>query len=68
MGSSVVTDELVRQVWNDLRARYSLAPGDIRVLGERLAGTEQESRAAENREFAARFTEQHDSTFDRLSR
>jgi hypothetical protein len=68
MGSRVITDELVRQVADDLRARYDLDADDVRQLGARIADAERDARRGENREFAARFTEQHHATFDRLAR
>jgi hypothetical protein len=59
-----ITDELVQQVADDLRARYGLDDEDMRMLGSRLATGE---RSAENLEFAERFTEEHRETFDRLA-
>ncbi len=67
MGSRVITDELVRQVTEDLRARYDLDADGVRQLGARIAAAEREARSAENRDFAARFTEQHRGTFERLA-
>jgi hypothetical protein len=61
-----ITDELVRQVANDLRARYGLDDEDMRTLGSRLADSAG-TPSAENIEFAKRFTEEHRETFDRLA-
>jgi hypothetical protein len=61
-----ITDELVRRVADDLRARYGLDDEDVRMLGSRLAGTAG-ARSAENLEFAKRFTDEHRATFDRLA-
>ncbi len=66
MSSKDVTDELVRQVADELRARYGLDDEDVRTLGARLAEP-ADARAAENLEFAERFTAEHRETFDRLS-
>ena len=60
-------DELVRQVADDLRARYDLDDEDIRALGSRLADSVG-ARSGENLEFAKRFTEEHRETFDRLAK
>lgn len=68
MGSRVITDEFVRQVTEDLRARYELDADGVRQLGARIADTERDARSAANREFAAQFTEKHRATFDRLAR
>ena len=64
MSEKGITDELVQQVADDLRARYGLDDEDMRILGSRLAAGE---RSAENLEFAKRFTEEHRETFDRLA-
>jgi hypothetical protein len=61
-----ITDELVQQVADDLRARYGLDDEDVRALGSRLADPAA-ARSAENIEFAKRFTEEHRETFDRLA-
>jgi hypothetical protein len=61
-----ITDELVKQVADDLRERYGLDDDDVRALGSRLAGAAGE-RSAENLEFAKRFTDEHRETFDRLA-
>jgi hypothetical protein len=61
-----ITDELVHEVADDLRARYGLDDEDMRALGSRLA-EEAGARSAENLEFAKRFTEEHRETFDRLA-
>jgi len=63
MSTKGITDELVREVVDDLRTRYSLDDDDVRALGARLAG----SRGAENAAFAERFVEEHRETFDRLA-
>jgi hypothetical protein len=60
-----ITDELVRRVANDLRARYGL--DDMRALGSRLADSAG-TPSTENIEFAKRFTEEHRETFDRLAK
>jgi len=62
-----ITDELVRQVADDLRARYALDDEDVRALGARLADTAG-TRSAENLEFAERFATEHRETFDRLAK
>jgi hypothetical protein len=62
-----ITDELVRDVANDLRARYGLDDEDMRALGSRLADSAS-TRSAENIEFAKRFAEEHRETFDRLAK
>jgi hypothetical protein len=61
-----ITDALVQQVTDDLRARYGLDDDDVRALGSRLADA-ADARSAENREFAKRFTDEHRETFDRLA-
>ena len=61
-----ITDELVHQVADDLRARYGLDDEGMRALGSRLA-EDAGARSAENLEFAERFTEEHRETFDRLA-
>lgn len=66
MSAKGITDELVQQVVDDLRARYGLDDDDVRALGSRLADVAGE-RSAENLEFAKRFTEEHRETFDRLA-
>ena len=66
MSAKGITDELVHQVADDLRARYGLDDEDMRALGSRLA-EEAGARSAENLEFAERFTEEHRETFDRLA-
>ncbi|MBJ7329886.1 MAG: hypothetical protein JHC95_08320 [Solirubrobacteraceae bacterium] len=68
MSSHPITDELVAQVIDDLRARYGLDGDDLRELGARLAGTEPQARRDENVAFAERFVDDHSATFDRLSR
>ena len=66
MSAKGVTDELVRQVGDDLRARYALDDEDIRALAARLAD-EVDARRAENLDFAERFTHDNRETFDRLA-
>ena len=66
MSGKSITDELVHQVADDLRARYGLDDEDMRALGSRLA-EEAGARSAENLEFAERFAEEHRETFDRLA-
>lgn len=61
-----ITDELVRQVADDLRERYALDGEDVRALGARLADP-SDMRSLENLEFAERFVKQHRETFDRLA-
>ena len=59
-----ISDELVRQIADELRERHGLDEEDVRVLGARLAA---DSRSRENHRFAERFTDEHRETFDRLS-
>ena len=59
--------ELVRQVANDLCARYGLDDEGMRALGSRLADSTG-APSAENIELANRFTEEHRETFDRLAK
>lgn len=66
MSSKDITDELVRQVADELRKHYELDDEDLRALGARLAEP-ADPRTAENLEFAERFTADHRDTFDRLS-
>jgi hypothetical protein len=66
VSSKGITDEFVKQVAEDLSARYGLDREDVRVLGSRLAGAAG-ARGAENLEFAKRFTDEHRDTFDRLA-
>lgn len=66
VSSKDITDELVHQVADELRARYGLDDEDVRTLGARLAEP-PEARAAKNLEFAERFTAEHRETFDRLA-
>ena len=66
MSAKGITDEFVRQVAGDLRARYGLDDEDMRALGSRLAEA-ADARTAQNLEFAKRFTEEHRETFDRLA-
>jgi hypothetical protein len=61
-----ITDDLVRKVADDLRARYDLDDEDMRALGARLAESGG-PHSAENLEFAKRFTDKHRETFDRLA-
>jgi hypothetical protein len=61
-----ITDDLVRKIADDLRARYDLDDEDMRALGARLAESAG-PRGAENLEFAERFTNKHRETFDRLA-
>ena len=60
-----ISDEFVRLIAEDLRARYALDEEDVRALGARLASPTD--RSAENLEFAERFTDEHRETFDRLA-
>jgi hypothetical protein len=62
-----ITDELVRQVADDLRQRYALDDEDVRALGARLADPTG-TRRAENLQFAERFVGEHQETFDRLAK
>lgn len=66
MSSKDITEELVRQVADELRERYDLDQDDVRELGARLAEP-ADARHAANREFAERFTSEHRETFNRLS-
>lgn len=61
-----ISEELVRRVADDLRARYDLDDYDMRALGARLADAAG-ARRAENHAFADRFTGEHRETFDRLA-
>ncbi len=67
MSAKGITDELVQQVADDLRARYGLDDDDMRALGSRLADPAG-PRSAGNLEFAKRFTDEHSETFDRLAK
>ena len=68
MSAKGISDELVRQVAEDLRARYDLDEEDMRALGARLAAdADAGRRSAENLAFAERFTDEHRETFDRLA-
>jgi hypothetical protein len=62
-----ISVELVRQVANDLRARYALDDEDMRALGSRLAEA-ADALSAQKVEFAERFTDEHRETFDRLAK
>jgi hypothetical protein len=66
VSSKDITDELVRQVADELRARHGFDDEDLRTLGARLADPGN-VRTAENLEFAERFTDEHRETFDRLA-
>lgn len=66
MGAKDITNEFVRKVADDLRARYSLDDDAVRALGARLAGSTG-VRSAQNVSFAERFVEEHRETFDRLA-
>lgn len=66
VSAKAITDELVRAVADDLRARYGLDDEDMRALGSRLADAAA-GRSAQNVEFAKRFTDEHRETFDRLA-
>ena len=67
MSAKGITDELVRQVANDVCARYGLDDEGMRALGSRLADSTG-AHSAENIEFAKRFTEEHRETFYRLAK
>jgi hypothetical protein len=64
MSTRDITDELVRQVADELRERHGLDDDDLRAVGERLAAG---SRSEDNRRFAERFVDEHRETFDRLA-
>jgi hypothetical protein len=68
VSSRAITDELVRQVTDDLRQRYALDDEDVRELGHRLAASERSVRSSENQAFAERFVAAHRETFDRLGK
>lgn len=68
MSSRPITDQLVQEVADDLRARYALDDDDVRALGAKLAANERDARQTENVEFAKRFTAEHHETIDRLGR
>jgi hypothetical protein len=61
-----ISDELVRRVADELRARYDLDEEDMRALGARLADVAGR-RSSETLAFAERFTDEHRETFDRLA-
>ena len=61
-----ITDELVQQVADELRARYGRDDEDLRARGSRRADCAA-ARSEENIEFAKRFTDEHRETFDRLA-
>lgn len=54
MAARQITDQLVQEVADELRSRYSLDDGAMRALGERLAGVESLARHAETQNFAER--------------
>jgi hypothetical protein len=66
MSARPITNELVQQVSEDLRARYDLDEEDVRALGARLADQDRAERHNENIAFAQQFTAEHHDTFDRL--
>ena len=66
MSAKGISDELVRRVADELRARYALDEEDLRALGARLA-EDAGRRSSENLAFAERFTDEHRETFDRLA-
>jgi hypothetical protein len=68
VSANEITEDLVRQVADDLRERYALDDEDVRTLGARLADDPHVTRRAENLEFAERFTKEHRETFDRLAK
>ena len=68
VSANEITEELVRQVADDLRERYALDDEDVRTLGARLADDPRVTRKAENDAFAERFTTEHRETFDRLAK
>jgi hypothetical protein len=68
VSSRPITDQLVREVAEDLRARYALDEEDIRALGARLAADERDQRRVENVAFAQRFSAEHHETLERLGR
>lgn len=67
MSAKSITDQLVQQVAEDLRACYALDDEDVRALGARLADSAG-ARSAESLEFAERFVAEHRATFDRLAK
>ena len=67
MSAKRITHKLVRQLADDLRARYGLDNEGMRALGSRLADFTG-APSAKNIEFAKRFTEEHRETFDRLAK
>lgn len=68
MSAKGITDELVRQVAEDLRDRLELDEEEVRALGARLAEGPDTARGAETRAFAEEFSRTHRETFDRLAR
>ncbi len=67
MSAKGISDELVRQVTEELRERYALDDDDVRELGSRLADDQRAARQSHNRAFAETFTDEHRETFDRLA-
>ena len=68
VSANEITEELVRQVADELRERYALDDEDVRTLGARLADDPHVTRRAANNAFAERFTAEHRETFDRLAK
>jgi hypothetical protein len=60
-----ISEQFVRRVADELRARYDLDEEDMRALGARLADVAGR-RSTENLAFAERFSGEHHETFDRL--
>jgi hypothetical protein len=67
MSARGISDELVRQVSEELHERYGLNDADVRELGAKLAEGRL-LRRAENTTFAEQFTDRHRETFDRLAK
>jgi hypothetical protein len=66
VGNRTITDEFVRHVADDLRARYGLDDQHLRALGTRLAQFVG-ARPAEIRELAQRVIREHRDAIDRLA-
>jgi hypothetical protein len=62
-----ITDELVQQVADDLRARYELDDGDMRALGSRLADSAG-ARSTETSSSRSASPKSTAETFDRLAK
>lgn len=66
MSTQPITEQLVREVAQDLRERYALDEDDLRALGTELAAGA--ANAAQSAAFAQAFIADHPATVERLSR